>query len=29
MMFNNKNAFTAIKVVYIYGGPGKKTPQNG
>ena len=26
--FNNKNIFTAIKVVYLKGGPGKK-PQNG
>ena len=25
---NNKNIFTAIKVVYINGGPGQK-PQNG
>ena len=26
--FNNENIFTAIKAVYINGGPGKK-PQNG
>ena len=25
--FNNKNIFTAIKVVYIKGGPGKKTSK--
>ena len=27
--FNNKNAFTAIKVVYINGGGTGKKPQNG
>ena len=26
--FNNENVFTAIKVVYVSGGPGQK-PQNG